>query len=188
MVLLIFLSFAHLKISFSYWFKETKYIYLWLVFCPLYVRYIYLSQSVAHHFAFYISSCLSFIWKKKMKIVTTTQLHIIAEKTEWVNIFKTFRTVSGTWKALYYVRVFAIVIFALCQGVTTIYYACKTTIYYIVLQKMPSASFPIPISSSLLTEVYFRSTKAWTLSTLAPVLYWILLCSSPLMNMHVPRA
>lgn len=96
--LLIFLSFAHLKISFSYWFIETKYIYSWLVFCPLYVRYIYLSQSVAHHFAFYISSCLSFIWKKKMKIVTITQLHIIAEKTEWVNILKILRTVPGTYK------------------------------------------------------------------------------------------
>ena len=97
-LLLIFLSFAHLKTSLSYWFIETKYIYSWLVFCPLYVRYIYLSQSVAHHFAFYISSCLSFIWKKKMKIVTIIQLHIIAEKTEWVNIFKIFRTVPGTSK------------------------------------------------------------------------------------------
>ena len=28
--------------------------------------------------------------------------------------------------------------------------------------------------------------KAWSISTLAPVLGWILLCSSPFMNMHVP--
>ena len=33
-----------------------------------------------------------------------------------------------------------------------------------------------------------QSTKAWTLSTFAPILYSGHLCSSPFMNMHVPLA
>ena len=38
---------------------------------------------------------------------------------------------------------------------------------------------------NLLLPLWFQSTKAYTLSTFAPYPLWILLCSSPFMNMHI---
>ena len=41
-------------------------------------------------------------------------------------------------------------------------------------------------SDNIFLALWLRSTTAWTLLIFALILNWILLCSSPLLNMHIP--